>query len=385
LLLTFLNILLFKLRRDGVVTFVTERSKSAPLIRPTATSPRQLASLDGEDASSSSSDDAEDSAVCARGIPLSLGVNSGVTSEASIMSDEDDDENSTATEECQVGEDEVVSDGKVVFSTAYKTEDDELDTNDQANSDELASIMECLNNDQFQDEWDLDKFDERFIGVVGDREQLITIPKPKRVLSYNTLTLLNADVGRAEDSPKRLKCEHEKSADSPEPFVEFSLGAPALMDDMLDAPRTIRASAPFQMAALSEVDANRESPVVSTSSDEEEELDRQLGEELDDCDGFYRDGATPVPLLTPPASPLTVDFDGEHVQVCEWPSNLTIDSAMAAVLNEFTPISPRAMSPDSLPDILGYKVLRPSTNAAAKGDSSTLLTPLLMGIQVGIR
>jgi hypothetical protein len=49
-----------------------------------------------------------------------------------------------------------------------------------------------------------------------------------------------------------------------------------------------------------------------------------------------------VPLLTPPCSPLTVMLDDEVVTVCEWPSNLIVDSALQAV-NELRPLSPTSL------------------------------------------
>jgi hypothetical protein len=85
-----------------------------------------------------------------------------------------------------------------------------------------------------------------------------------------------------------------------------------------------------------------ESPVLLSSDDDDEgDLDRQLGEELGD--EYHGDGQeTPVPLLTPPGSPLTVEWEGAATTLCEWPSNLIVDSAMQAV-NELRPMSPTSL------------------------------------------
>ena len=72
-------------------------------------------------------------------------------------------------------------------------------------------------------------------------------------------------------------------------------------------------------------------PIISV--DDNAELDRQLGSELDEHDTSKEREESPVPLLTPPVSPLTVEINGERATACEWPSNLTVDSAMLAVNN----------------------------------------------------
>ena len=75
---------------------------------------------------------------------------------------------------------------------------------------------------------------------------------------------------------------------------------------------------------------------------EEQELYHQLAEELS---GGMLSPVTlesdPVPFLTPPASPTNADGDkGETI--CEWPSNLVVDSAYSSA------IELRALSPSSL-------------------------------------
>eukprot|EP00540_Astrosyne_radiata_P023284 CAMPEP_0116823746 /NCGR_PEP_ID=MMETSP0418-20121206/1010_1 /TAXON_ID=1158023 /ORGANISM="Astrosyne radiata, Strain 13vi08-1A" /LENGTH=352 /DNA_ID=CAMNT_0004452035 /DNA_START=548 /DNA_END=1606 /DNA_ORIENTATION=- len=62
---------------------------------------------------------------------------------------------------------------------------------------------------------------------------------------------------------------------------------------------------------------------------EGDEYDRQLSEELED-ESRGNGESSPVPLLTPPASPLCVDSDQGITTVCEWPSNLAVDTALTA-------------------------------------------------------
>jgi hypothetical protein len=89
------------------------------------------------------------------------------------------------------------------------------------------------------------------------------------------------------------------------------------------------------------------------SSDEEgddEAIDYQLAEELmDGITSKDRNGdSSPVPLLTPPASPTPFeignvsDSDSQKVIVCEWPSNMAVDNALTAV-NELRPMSPASL------------------------------------------
>lgn len=91
---------------------------------------------------------------------------------------------------------------------------------------------------------------------------------------------------------------------------------------------------------------------ASLSAIESKDLDRQLEEELtcSTCSDFQVNLFTvddtkkrPVPLLTPPGSPLTVVLgSGSTTTICEWPSNLIVDSALQAI-NELRPLSPASL------------------------------------------
>jgi hypothetical protein len=180
-----------------------------------------------------------------------------------------------------------------------------------------------------------------------DAEDLWQRPtsKAKRVLSSNTLSALNAEAGQNADSPKRIRSSEPMSADMPS---EFSLGLSA-MDQICPLPRQ---------------NMMRDSPVMSS---DEENLDKRLSEELE---GNPRDpdaDNSPVPLLTPPQSPLTTG-----VGVCEWPSNLVVDSALMTAAMHTRPLSPASLQNFEEAD----------EERLAKEASS--LTPLLRSIYVGI-
>lgn len=205
----------------------------------------------------------------------------------------------------------------------------------------------------------------RYIGVMEDRElDLATVPKIKRALSRNALAVLNSEDGRSNEKPKRAKrvVLKEWAPVATTLLSTFNLGPPALQNSS---------------SSLLLQKIRFDSPVLMSSDDED--LDRQLGEELD---GQYEGGEdrneTPVPLLTPPGSPLTVEWEGHTTTMCEWPSNLTVDSAMQAA-NELRP-----MSPTSLENLERDEQDRVEAMAVSrKEETGSSLTPLLRSIYVG--
>lgn len=101
-----------------------------------------------------------------------------------------------------------------------------------------------------------------------------------------------------------------------------------------------QAACSYSLSNLFAIKIREESPTLM-STDDNDDLDRQLGEELGDQ--YRGEGQeTPVPLLTPPGSPLTVEWEGTATTLCEWPSNLIVDSALQAV-NELRPMSPTSL------------------------------------------
>jgi hypothetical protein len=197
--------------------------------------------------------------------------------------------------------------------------------------------------------------------------------KQKRVLSSNTLATLNASsaAGRKGDSPKRLRStdnDPTMSFDLP----DFSLGASALDQSAQEHFR------------------NSEDVM---SSDDDEELDRRLSEELgeasrpaalDENEEFSSQDNSPIPLLTPPQSPLTIDVGegGAQMFMCEWPSNLVVDTSMLAVLSSDI----RPLSPGSLTKFEAAEDERISGHLKATSGTSqsTSLTPMLRSINVAV-
>jgi hypothetical protein len=384
---------------QGVVSFVTGHLRGAlPLVRPKATPPPQQRltlspHMEGEEeletsdnASSSDADeeyveddddaDASTASVGARGVALSLGTPSGI-SDADASSSENDGDDDDDDEDSDLEED-IVEPAELV-----KDKKQDLER-------ELLGMNEVLGQSfQSQDMDESESALDHLLGVAQDRDDILNLPKTKRVLSFNSLAALQAETtsaGRTADSPKRLKSSSLLLATTS--FMPaFCLGAPAVDHEPLKMNFCIQAR-------------HRDSPIISSS--DEEDLDGQLRDELDpahaaapdDNDetsivGGVRDNS-PVPLLTPPGSPLTIEIDGGGTTtVCEWPSNLAVDIAMcsAADQEEVSEEVSRSMSPDvSLEQEDSDYTLSGSsssnTDSQAVFDTSTL-TPLLQGISVG--
>ena len=114
----------------------------------------------------------------------------------------------------------------------------------------------------------------------------------------------------------------------------------------------------------------------------ESHYDLFLSEELEENPDSQVFGHKPVPLLTPPASPIEVEIKKGQQAVCEWPSNLATDTAITA------PSSLRSFSPRSLTKQGEDKTqeLRPKRPETPKGyhnyGSPTGLTPIFPGFQL---
>ena len=116
---------------------------------------------------------------------------------------------------------------------------------------------------------------------------------------------------------------------------------------------------------------------VSPSTDDEIEYDRRMSEELEESDLFQDRESTPVPLLTPPASPLTIETKEGTTTMCEWPCNLVVDNAMTSALRlkAPSPNSLRLLEEDEEDRIENYLKGHPLSPL-----QSTSLTPLIRGI-----
>lgn len=330
------------------------------LVRPRATSiGKRLSPLQ------ESSEEPEESecSVGARGVPLSVDGD---------LDEDSDDEASTASSACLKGSkeqppmmqestDHDSSDSESEESSFADAEDgsqsdseEEEDSDSETDDDDddeviaekketgvAAKIVISSSEDEtaIQDEsHSADEGGSILIGVSRDCSTPKNTPRVKRELSSNSLaryTYLSS--GIVEGSPKRMR------SDSDIPLVSLSLE-----DTVLTESNKVHVAS-FRCP--------------STSGDEQEEvIDGQLREELDGYHSDCREPNSPVPLLTPPASPQPTST------ICEWPSNLVVDSAMTAVMTEIRPLSPISTENSEVAD---------PSKAFSDG---TTLTPLLRSL-----
>jgi len=141
--------------------------------------------------------------------------------------------------------------------------------------------------------------------------------KQKRVLSSNTLSALNQDAGRNSDVPKKMRFS-QQSFRNVCAIPDITLGTEALDQIIQPLPRQYL--------------VRDNSLLIPSSSDDEE--DKMLSEELEEKfrNNNMRCSAAnlPIPLLTLPQSPRTVDdtIEGQSMASVEWPSNLVMDIAI---------------------------------------------------------
>jgi hypothetical protein len=183
--------------------------------------------------------------------------------------------------------------------------------------------------------------------------------KAKRVLSSNTLAALNEDAGRGADAPKKKRASPEQIGSSRLP--ELSLGL-AAFDQIRPLPRDSL--------------MRRSSSVLSS---DDEDLDKRLSEELDRNGIDSSRENSPVPLLTPPQSPLTIDVGDGTATMCEWPSNLAVDISLMAAACDLMPLSPVSLQKFELEE-----EQRASTDQTLRDSEASSLTPLLRSIYVGL-
>lgn len=206
-------------------------------------------------------------------------------------------------------------------------------------------------------------FGKQSKGVVARRVYETSSTTAKRVLSSNTLATLNAEAGHKDDSPKRMRTSPEQLGPRTLNDVpELSLGL-----SLLEAVRPLQ---------LRTDEYYRGSPISSSNTDEE--LDEALSQELVRSTSDNRNSEkSPVPLLTPPQSPLTLISD-HYCGLVEWPSNLVIDSAMMSAATCTRPLSPLSLQKFEAEE-------ERRLNVANTRLKSSTLTPLLRSINVGTK
>ena len=152
------------------------------------------------------------------------------------------------------------------------------------------------------------------------------ISDQKRVLSCNTLSALNQEAGCDTVHLKKTRLSKQLSKVVCA-IPEIPLAIEALDEIIQPLPRQYLIRDDFLL--------------IPSSSDEEE--DNLLSEELEIC--FRNKGCSvsnfPIPLLTPPQSPRTVDnsIEDQAMSSIEWPSNLVMDSAIIMSFANISPLS----------------------------------------------
>mmetsp|Transcript_3397 Transcript_3397/g.8803 ORF Transcript_3397/g.8803 Transcript_3397/m.8803 type:complete len:651 (-) Transcript_3397:39-1991(-) len=188
-------------------------------------------------------------------------------------------------------------------------------------------------------------------------------PLPKRILSSQMLSGLTG-VTKFADSPKRQR-RKEKNTSACVPSMPSLDLVPSL---------------PYLQRCCTE---QADEPVPEGRFECERECERYLSEELNASSASKVNPSTPIPLLTPPASPLVVKSDEGETSICEWPSNLAVDTAMASTMS-LSPTSPLCSRQeeckwnDALPPVDYLKTPRSQPIKAL----ATGLTPKLKSIQV---
>jgi len=161
------------------------------------------------------------------------------------------------------------------------------------------------------------------------------------------------DVSDRQDASKRIKCS--KTPSEVDSLPEFLLIGPSLYGHFIK----LRDSA------------------VSPFSVYNSERDKQLSEELLESDCILNRESTPVPLLSPPPSPLCVNSEGGTLgKGCDWSNNLGFENALTIVTGARSYSSPSLlkMKEDEEDRIMPYQSI----------DAGTTLTPLIKGISVGL-
>eukprot|EP00522_Entomoneis_paludosa_P002741 CAMPEP_0172474888 /NCGR_PEP_ID=MMETSP1065-20121228/69585_1 /TAXON_ID=265537 /ORGANISM="Amphiprora paludosa, Strain CCMP125" /LENGTH=407 /DNA_ID=CAMNT_0013233081 /DNA_START=1186 /DNA_END=2409 /DNA_ORIENTATION=- len=304
-----------------LLEFVCERPKaSKTLIHPRVSSGNRLSPQIEED--EESAEESESSSVGARGVPL------GVDSESAYSQTSEDlpssDEETTSSEVKQASSPES-QESSVLEEEA---DDEESDASQQEISDDLSVDMGNLScSEDCFDAQDVDEaLEGKSLSEGTPDEGSNVLCRKHKLLATSLVTAESSGTDSGHDSPKRRKSEAE--CDCSTPLLPFSLGEPAILPS---------APVPMSITRLA-------SPSLCTINDDDRVLDGQLRDELDGYHSDFGSDKPPVPLLTPPVSPQPIPVGGDTSSMCEWPSNLVVDSAMTAVITHIQPLSPVSLA-----------------------------------------
>lgn len=349
--------------KSGIINFASNLTLENPVLHPKAIS----GNFDlGSDEESSSEDeeeednqDPEDNEY--HDIPLSIGTPPGSSDDTSSVSESESE--SDEIEESDYDDDCSKPRIGVQAAESFEESADVID-------DEITRILEeSLSPSPSTDKSDEDSLEEEDMA----REETAIFPKSKRILSFQYL--LSLDSPPETPKKRRMSVDGENLSGGSMPHLDLGQAA---IDGLPRSLSQIR------------LDSPRLQSRTDTHSPTEEELEDELRSELEQnvCDETKGSKeSSPVPLLTPPGSPLTVEVEGSNL--VEWPSNLAVDSAQLASYEL------RPMSPDSLQAFEEEEEARVMNGLTGGADDqtkeggassqdleTTTLTPLLRGIYV---
>ena len=149
------------------------------------------------------------------------------------------------------------------------------------------------------------------------------IDKQKRVLSSNTLNALNQEANHHTDSLKRSRYSRMYHNNNENNGYTFPNSIPSNTRDIEALDQIVQ--------PLSRSPQIRDDPYPLILSPSPEDGDRMLRAELEQKrhGRLLNEESSPVPLLTPPQSPIMTDdtTTATMMTVLEWPSNLVMDNA----------------------------------------------------------
>lgn len=183
---------------------------------------------------------------------------------------------------------------------------------ESADTDSSLSIAEScckLSPDVQQEAQESISADYALVGASGATvDDKWSMTKSKRVLSSNTLSALNEEAERNLDRSKKVRLCQQISNDA-STILEISPGVAVLDQEIQPLPRQYFIE---------------DDTLMISAYDDDKEAEMLIEEHsILDCNRAN----LPIPLLTPPQSPRTVDeiIKGQVVTSIEWPSNLVMD------------------------------------------------------------
>jgi len=203
--------------------------------------------------------------------------------------------------------------------------------------------------------------------------------KTKRVLSCNMLSRLSRTASNPSmgfDSPKRMRRVLSGKNDVADVDVEKPSSNTVPFLPVLDLGKA--ASASVEVGSTLKMRGSEE--YISSSAEEEEE-DMLHSEELEEINTPPDKPSTPIPLLTPPASPVRVETDEGTATACEWPSNLAVDAAMTAVA-DLRPLSPNSLQKQEEEEEDRMNSRKQINKKEFRKPDKSTLTPLIRGISI---